>query len=200
MTDFDPFAQTGGPIEGMGGTPRPERRRRRRTSTPRPERPPVPIGDLVDAGFWRRLGALVLDCMIFAVPVSSLSSAAQKVLPKEPGVCEKDDGSTYACDVLTSSSEAVYGLWLLVVLLVAVFVYVGYLEGRRGGTPGKRLAGLRVVRAEDGAPLGMSRAIARLFARFLSAMPFFLGYLWMLWDRDGRTWHDGLTRSRVVKA
>jgi uncharacterized RDD family membrane protein YckC len=30
-------------------------------------------------------------------------------------------------------------------------------------------------------------------------MPFFLGYLWMLWDRDGRTWHDGLTRSRVVK-
>lgn len=200
MTDFDPYAQTGGPIEGMGGTPRPERRRRRRTSTPRPERPPVPIGDLVDAGFWRRLGALVLDWMIFAVPGGSLSSAVQMVLPKEPGVCKKDDGSTYACDVLTSGSEAVYGLWLLVLLLVAVFVYVGYLEGRRGGTPGKRLAGLRVVRADDGATLGMGRAIARLFARLLSALPFFLGYLWMLWDRNGRTWHDTLTRSRVVKA
>jgi uncharacterized RDD family membrane protein YckC len=33
----------------------------------------------------------------------------------------------------------------------------------------------------------------------LSALPFFLGYLWMLWEPRKRTWHDIVADSLVVQ-
>ena len=207
MTDFDPYAQTGGPIEGRGPVPRSKRRRRRERERPTPydlpatpPRPAAPADDLVDAGFGRRLGAFVLDCLILVIPGNALSSFVRLFLAKEPGTCEKADGTLYACDVLPSDSEGIHGLFLLTLLLFIVIFYFGHLEGRRGGTPGKRIAGLRVVRTDTGGTIGMGRAIARLLLRFVSAAPVFLGYFWMLWDDNGQTWHDKVVRSRVVRA
>lgn len=191
MTDFDPFAQTGGPIEGMGGTPRPERRRRRRP-------PPTLEGDLVDAGFGRRLFAVMVDMAILGV-VMTVTGWVEAALPKEPGRCGPPN-ALRPCEVLTTWGAAIFGLWVFVLLVSLAFVWPGYFEGLRGASPGKRIAGLRIVDAGTGATIGVPRAVLRSWARILSAMPFFLGYLWMLWDRDGRTWHDRLTRSRVVKA
>jgi hypothetical protein len=34
----------------------------------------------------------------------------------------------------------------------------------------------------------------------LSALPCFLGFFWMLWDRRKRTWHDMVANSLVVRA
>ena len=34
--------------------------------------------------------------------------------------------------------------------------------------------------------------------RNLAALPLGLGYLWMLFDRDGLTWHDRLSHTRLV--
>ncbi|MCH2414732.1 MAG: RDD family protein, partial [Acidimicrobiales bacterium] len=142
----------------------------------------------------------VLDLLIVGIPSGSLSSFVMKVLPKEPGTCEKLDGTTYACDVLTRDSEGIHGSLLQALLLFVVFFYFGRLEGRRGGTPGKRIAKLKVVDATTGAPIGMGRAIGRWIMRFASAIPLWLGYLWMLWDDDNQTWHDKVVRSRVVRA
>lgn len=207
MTDFDPYAQTGGPIEGMGPVPLSKQRRRRERERPTPydlpatpPRPAAPADDLVDAGFWRRLGAFVLDCLILVIPGNALSSFVRLFLAKEPGTCEKADGTLYACDVLTSDSEGIHGLFLLTLLLFIVIFYFGHLEGRRGGTPGKRIAKLKVVDATTGAPIGMGRAIGRWIMRFASAIPLWLGYFWMLWDDDSQTWHDKVVRSRVVRA
>ena len=206
MTDFDPYPQGGSPIEGRGRVPRSRRRRRRERGRPTaapPARPAtllVDPGAFVDAGFGRRLGAFVLDCLIFVIPVSSLSSFVEAALPKERASCKNEWDISVPCDVLTKGSEDVYVLWLLVVLLFIVIFYFGHLEGRRGGTPGKRIAGLRVVRADTGGPIGMGRAIGRFLLRFVSAAPFFLGYFWMLWDDDNQTWHDKVVRSRVVRS
>jgi uncharacterized RDD family membrane protein YckC len=204
VIDFDPYAPTGGPIEGMGRVPRSERRRRRERGSPPTATPPARSTDhLVDAGFGRRLGAFVLDWLIVGIPGARLSSFVQAVLPKEPGTCEKSDGENtrkYACDVLTSDSAGIHELFVLALLLFIVFFYFGHLEGRRGGTPGKRIAKLKVVDATTGAPVGMGRAIGRWIMRFASAIPVFLGYFWMLWDDDNQTWHDKVVRSRVVRA
>ncbi len=206
MTDFDPYAQVGGPIEGMGRVPRSERRRRRerwRPTAAPPARPAtllVDPGAFVDAGFGRRLGAFALDWLIVVIPGSSLSSFVQAVLPKEPGRCKNEFGISVPCDVLTSDSKGIYALFLLALLMFIVIFYFGHLEGRRGGTPGKRIAGLRVVRADTGGPIGMGRAIGRFLLRFVSAAPVFLGYFWMLWDDDSQTWHDKAVRSRVVRS
>jgi uncharacterized RDD family membrane protein YckC len=80
-------------------------------------------------------------------------------------------------------------------------LYFAYLEGSPSGqTVGKRMLGIRVMDFETGAPLGFGRAALRQFARGLSACALALGYLWMLWDPERRTWHDKLTDSVAVPA
>ena len=56
----------------------------------------------------------------------------------------------------------------------------------------------RAVDMTSGGPIGFERALIRYFARILSALPCCLGYLWMLWDRERRTWHDSFAHDVVV--
>jgi uncharacterized RDD family membrane protein YckC len=85
-------------------------------------------------------------------------------------------------------------LGLAAVLAVAYATVFGVL----GRTPGRRLAGLRLV---DGA--GLSPAPVRAAARALLALAsfglFFSGFWWALFDRRGQTFHDKLTRTFVVR-
>lgn len=86
------------------------------------------------------------------------------------------------------------------VLIVVVFVLI-YLVGltAEGGTPGKRMLGLRVVRL-DGARPGVWRAFLReLVGRPLSTIPLWLGYLWMLDHPVRQTWHDRISDTIVVR-
>jgi uncharacterized RDD family membrane protein YckC len=55
-----------------------------------------------------------------------------------------------------------------------------------------------VIDFRAGGPIGYPRAFIRYIARILSALPFLLGYFWMLWDREKQTWHDKLSNSVVV--
>ncbi|RME33614.1 MAG: RDD family protein, partial [Gammaproteobacteria bacterium] len=58
--------------------------------------------------------------------------------------------------------------------------------------------GLVLVTAQ-GARVDCPRAAVRLLAALLSLAPLGLGYWWALWDRDGLTWHDRLSGTRVVR-
>ena len=82
--------------------------------------------------------------------------------------------------------------------LAAGVLYYGLMEGRTGQTVGKRALSVKVVDARTGTPIGVGRAIGRHFAKILSAIPCFLGYLWMLWDPQKQTWHDKMVGSYVV--
>lgn len=94
---------------------------------------------------------------------------------------------------------AAIALILAAVLLVAV-LYVRSL-GKTGQTWGRKIAGVKVVSKETGAPIGIGRAFGRsLFASLISGNICFLGYLWMLWDKDRQTWHDKIVGSIVIKA
>ena len=67
-----------------------------------------------------------------------------------------------------------------------------------GQTPGKWLMGVKIV-PEEGGPLLLGRTLLRLFGYLLSALPFYLGFLWILCpERLG--WHDRLARTEVVYA
>jgi uncharacterized RDD family membrane protein YckC len=87
-------------------------------------------------------------------------------------------------------------------LFVGFAIVVGYFalfEGSGSGqTIGKRMLGIRVVDFETGAEITYGRALARTIGRLVSGFALFLGYLWMLWDRDGQTWHDKLASTTVV--
>lgn len=61
---------------------------------------------------------------------------------------------------------------------------------------GKHLLGLRVV-TDEGDPLTWGRSFRRTAAKSASLGLCGIGYLWVLWDRDGKTWHDRVAGTRV---
>jgi uncharacterized RDD family membrane protein YckC len=80
--------------------------------------------------------------------------------------------------------------------LLALF-YAGYFTGTTGQTPGKLVAGLRVVDAA-GRPPGYLRAVSRAFVGLLGTGLVGMGLLPMAFDPAARALHDRLFRTRVV--
>ena len=68
-----------------------------------------------------------------------------------------------------------------------------------GKTVGKWVLGLRVVGAGQ-APITYRRALLRwIGAVGLGAGSFGLGFLWILWQREKRGWHDFLAQTWVMR-
>jgi len=82
-----------------------------------------------------------------------------------------------------------------VAALFAVMYDVGFWT-LAGQTPGKRLMGLLVVKA-NGERLKLGRAILRWLGYWLSGI-LFLGFLWVLVDGKRQGFHDKLARTIVV--
>ena len=69
-----------------------------------------------------------------------------------------------------------------------------------GATPGKSALALKIVDARDGGPPRSLQLIVRFFAYFVSALPLYLGFLWIAVDRRKQGWHDKIARTVVVHA
>jgi uncharacterized RDD family membrane protein YckC len=124
------------------------------------------------AGFWRRFVASAIDGVLLNVVGSVIGAAAGMSMGASVGV--------------------------MVVIVVLSIAYVAVLEGTSGQTIGKAAMSIRVVDADTGEPIGISRGVGRWFGRIVSTIPLYLGYLWMLWDRDKQTWHDKMASTVVV--
>jgi len=75
--------------------------------------------------------------------------------------------------------------------------HVGF--AAEGGTIGKRVLGLRLVRL-DGSRVGVGRAALRELVRLTaSSMSLGLGFLWMLDQRQRQAWHDIAGGTIVVR-
>ena len=120
------------------------------------------------SGFWRRFAALFIDGLILSVP---------NVI------------------FLVALDYAVAN----VLSLIVGIAYYTYFEGSASGqTLGKAALGIRVIDLKVGGSIGHPRALLRYISRLLSALVFFLGYFWMLWDPEKQTWHDKIAGSVVV--
>lgn len=122
---------------------------------------------VVYAGWWRRGWALVFDWTILG-----FASGINRMATGSP--------MEHVADLLWFAFVVGY-----VVLLTAT-----------GGTPGKRILGMRVVRV-DGTQTGIGKALIRELLKPFTVIPLGLGWLWMLDEPNARTWHD-LTAGTVV--
>ena len=68
----------------------------------------------------------------------------------------------------------------------------------RGQTLGQMALGIRVIDFSSGGPIGYGRAFVRWLVSIVSAIPCFLGYFWMLWDKEKQCWHDKAANDVVV--
>lgn len=138
------------------------------------------------ASFWRRAGAALLDSVVILV-VYAVAAAIIAGL----------------YFVLSSISE---GLAVAVAVILGLAAYFGGLvwfmlleAGPYGQTPGKRMLNIRVVDTR-GQTLSKGSSVGRYFAKIISYMPLYIGFLWPLWDKERRTFHDMILDTRVIRA
>jgi uncharacterized RDD family membrane protein YckC len=97
--------------------------------------------------------------------------------------------------ILRVALKGVGGALTLVAGLAYFTLFVG---SRRGQTPGMSALGIRVISFDGSGSIGYGRALIRWIGGYVSAIPIFLGYLWMLWDKENQCWHDKFASDVVV--
>ncbi|MCU1646343.1 MAG: hypothetical protein JWN03_6618 [Nocardia sp.] len=152
-----------------------------------------------------RVGAFLIDRLIFFVPVVIL-----EILGVTLGIDYAD------CSTYSSSSSSNYDydsvcrgggfnavgyicLFLALTVFIAGGLFLVYLEGSSGQTPGKKALKIRVVREFDGQPLGFGLALGRTFLHVVDSMACYLGWLWPLWDEKRQTLCDKIVHTVVIK-
>ncbi len=141
-------------------------------------------------GFWRRLGAFVIDlAMIFLLctVMAVMAYVAYKV-----GLAAHNRGVS-----LGNASPLVVLLTMAGVFLTTAYFVV--FHGMDGQTIGKLVFHLRVVGA-DRQPISYRRALLRWLGTVgLGMASLGLSLLWILWSREKRGWHDFLARTWVIQ-
>jgi uncharacterized RDD family membrane protein YckC len=81
--------------------------------------------------------------------------------------------------------------------LVALAYFAG-MWAWKATTIGGIVIGLKVARV-DAQEITFTIALVRALAAAFSAVVLFLGFLWILWDKDRQGWHDRIAGTVVVK-
>jgi uncharacterized RDD family membrane protein YckC len=131
--------------------------------------------DLPRAGFWIRMGALLID-VIFWIRMGALLIDVILV--------------GFAMSVLRP-----FGDFHIVILAI----YGAVMWKLRGTTVGGIVFDLQVVRV-DGRPLDWETAIVRALGCFLSLAVVGLGFIWIALDNNHQAWHDKIAGTVVVRS
>ena len=127
------------------------------------------------AGLWRRLAAMLYDgLLVLAIWLLTLLLM-----------------------VVVNGGEAVFGAPVQSLLFLELVAFFAYFWRTGGQTAGMRAWRLRLV-SDDGGPISLNQATLRLFGALAAFAAFGVGYLWALFDGQGRTWPDLLSHSRIV--
>jgi uncharacterized RDD family membrane protein YckC len=152
-----------------------------------PENIPAPQ----TAGFFSRFEAFVIDLVILSLVQLVGSAFIQTMIEffRLSGVVTRIQSL-----LADSRIEFAAGVTLMTLLVILYFVFFWTLVGY---TPGKAILGLRVVRT-NGSKLSYYRSLVRFFSYWVSAIPIFLGFFWVLWDSKRQGWHDKVAGTLVV--
>lgn len=154
-------------------------------------------GSMEYAGFWIRVGAKIIDSLIFVLGLvfvlfvlgMIMQFSGMQVIPEDP------KGNP--------SAPPPIGFFILVAVYVfAAFfgqpIYNSVFVAKAGATPGKSACGLKVVN-EDGSKVTAGRAWGRGFAEMITGMTVLVGYIIVGFDDHKRALHDHICSTRVIK-
>lgn len=144
-------------------------------------RPPMPPSN--PASLWLRVAAALYD--LFPLIALWMLTAGLMLLAVHGNV-----------DV--AHPPLAYQVALRLALLAVSAAYFVVSWSRGGQTIGMRAWRLRVV-ATDGGRLPWPRALLRFVVAVASLAALGLGFIWCLFDRERRGWHDIATQSCLVR-
>ncbi len=89
---------------------------------------------------------------------------------------------------------------ILFTVLALPWLYYWLFTGLKGQTLGKMAVGIKVFNATGSVP-GLGRAALReIPGKILSTIAIYLGFLWVIWDKQKQGWHDKIASTYVVNA
>jgi uncharacterized RDD family membrane protein YckC len=150
--------------------------------------PPPPVWNAQPAGaaaqvayggFWIRFVAYIIDAIILGIVGAIL-------------------GAIFGVSMMSGDVQD-YNPALNIVSLVIAWLYFALFESSaRGATPGKMALGLRVVTG-DGQRLSFLNATGRYFAKIISAIILFIGFIMIAFTDRKRGLHDMMANTLVIK-
>jgi uncharacterized RDD family membrane protein YckC len=143
-------------------------------------------------GFWIRFLARVIDVVILAV----VGMIIRLPLMVMFGLSARESGA--AGVAILPAAIALGGVLTLINIAIAV-AYEVYFVSTKGGTVGKLILGLKIIRA-DGGPVSVGLATARYFSQWISAIILMIGYIMAGLDIEKRSLHDRICNTRVIYA
>ena len=144
---------------------------------------PLQGGEVVHAGFWKRVAAYLIDYVIlFAVSMLVSVLTAMGALA---------GGSSSSAEIAGQIIGGLIGFFI-------GLAYYGWFHASTGGaTPGKMAIGIKVVRS-SGERISLARSIGRYFATILSGLILAIGYLMAAFTERKQALHDMLCDTVVV--
>ncbi len=164
------------------------------------------FSDYKYAGFWIRLLAFIIDIILvftaifFITPyLLELVKGTIPLLPPAPYV-----NTLIPSEYLIFIDPQMRGevLWFPVLLylyqsIIGLSYYAFFTSSSMNGTIGKWIFGIVVVN-EFNEAIGIVQSVMRYWAYLFSAIPLFIGFIVIAFDKEKRGFHDRICGTRVI--
>ncbi len=155
------------------------------------------------AGFWRRVGACIIDSIILSVVSYILSyviglllrgsinqtQLTQAMMTQDPQVMLSAIAGPMMDMLIFTSLGSFILYW---------FYFAGFESSKLQATPGKSLLGI-IVTDMDGDPVSFGTATGRCLGKYISALILYIGFLMVAWTKQKQGLHDKIAGTLVLR-
>jgi len=132
------------------------------------------------ANWPQRVGAFLIDYLVIVVPIGIAVALVS------PGRNQQSTGGALVAG-------------LLYLIGLGVWIYNRwFMAGRTGQSWGKQALGIKLLRMDNGQPIGGGLAFARDITHIIDGLPCYIGYLWPIWDNRRQTFADKIVSTVVI--
>jgi len=145
-------------------------------------------GEVVYAGFWKRVAAYVIDGMLVGIAGGIMGAIVGGVLGALMSTGSNGFGGGFIfIQVITN----------VVSIALAAAYYAGFHASTSQATLGKMAIGIKVVRT-DGSRISVGRGVGRYFATIVSSLILGIGFLMAAFTERKQSLHDLMCDTLVV--
>lgn len=149
-----------------------------------------PQGDFPPASLSRRLAAIFYDALLCFALLLVTAFIYKLVLMAFIGEAR--------LKAMSESGSLDGDPFLSTILLLVIFGFFAKFWTHSGQTLGMQVWGIRVQNA-DGSGISLLQALLRFMVSIASWLCLGLGFIWALFDKRNRSWHDLYSNSQLVR-
>jgi uncharacterized RDD family membrane protein YckC len=139
------------------------------------------------AGFWIRLVAYVIDFIL----VYAMAFIGGLIVGFIIGIAASGTSNDQGVKELAQAAGALVGL------AVGLFYFIYFPSGSWQATPGKRIVGIHLIRADGGRVTGLL-ALGRYLSYLISSLTLGIGFFMIGWNKEKKGLHDIICGTRVI--